>query len=308
MRHLPQTMLLMRLAALACSVAGCSTFVANQLADTLSSPGKTYARDDDPELVRAAVPFIIKTMEQVHESVPRHRALSEALARTCTSFAVGFVGDDADRLAEKDMAAAKELDRREKRMALRAWGYGIDGMEAALPGSRHALVSGSRDELARILQRAKKRDVGLLYWTAASLGSAISADKNDMKSVGQLPLVEQLMRRAFELDPTYDDGSLHEFYSSWYAAHAKNDGGGPDKARQELKAARAADGNKKLAPLVSFAEAVDVDGQNKAEFVKLLDEVLAFDVDSAPDFRLANVIAQRRARWLLSRTSDLFSE
>src|SRR5262249_42946901 len=98
------------------------------------------------------------------------------------------------------------------------------------------------------------------------------------------------------------------FYITWYASKPKNEGGGPDKARQEMEKARAASQNKKLAPLVTFAEAVSVDTQNKAEFQKLLQEVVSFDVDSAPDFRLANVIPQRRARWLLSRTSDLFAE
>jgi predicted anti-sigma-YlaC factor YlaD len=288
--------------------AGCGGFVNKQLADTLSSPGKTYARDDDPDLVRGALPFILKTMEQVHENVPKHTGLAEALARTCTSYAVAFVGNDADRLAEKDMASARELYQRQKRLALRGYRYGLTGLEAALPGSRAIFESGSREERDRILKNAKKDDAGLLYWTAASLGSAISADKNDMKMVGQLPLVEQMMARALELDEGYDDGALHEFYIAWWAAKPKAEGGGPDKARQSLEKARARSQNKKLAPLVSFAESVAVDTQNKAEFVKLLEAVVAFDVDSAPDFRLTNVLSQRRARWLLSRTSDLFVE
>jgi predicted anti-sigma-YlaC factor YlaD len=287
---------------------GCSGFISNQLADTLSAPGKTYARDDDPELVEAAIPFILKTMEQIHESVPKHRGLSEALARTCTQFAVGFLGERADRLAEKDMASAQELYLREKKLLLRGFRYGLDGLEVALPGSRATFESGSRQARDQVLKRAKKEDVALLYWTAAALGSAISADKNDLKWVGQLPLVEQMMHRALELDDPWEEGSLHEFYISWYAAHGKGDGGGPDLARKEMEKARSLDGNKKLAPIVTFAEAVDVDTQNKAEFGKLLAEAAAFDVDSAPDFRLANVIAQRRARWLLSRTADLFVE
>jgi len=36
--------------------------------------------------------------------------------------------------------------------------------------------------------------------------------------------------------------------------------------------------------------------------------VLAADVDADPPHRLANVIAQRRARWLLSRTAELFAD
>src|SRR5579859_6513830 len=252
------------------SMMACATFVSNELADTLSAPGKTYARDDDPELVRAAVPFILKTMEQLHESVPKHVALSEALARSFVSYAVAFVGDDADRLAEKDMASARDLYARQKRLALRGFRYGLDGLAEAIPGSRPIFESGTREERDRILKNAQKHQVGLLYWTAAALGSAISADKNDMKLVGQLPLVEQMMHRALELDDRFDDGSLHEFYLTWYAGHSKAEGGGPDKARQELEKARALSQNKKLAPLVSFAEGVDVDQQNKTEFMKLL--------------------------------------
>jgi predicted anti-sigma-YlaC factor YlaD len=288
----------------ALALSGCTTIIAN----TLSAPGKTYARDDDPELVRAAVPVILKTMEQTHDSVPNHRGLSEALARTCVSYGVAFIEEDADRLNETDVAAAKILYARARRMFLRGFGYGLDGLDVALPGSRRVWLTGSRQERAEWLARAKKNDVGLLYWTAAALGSAISTAKDDMKLVGQLPLVEQMMHRALELDEKFEEGALHEFYITWDGSKSAKEGGGPDSARKHMEKARALTGNKKLAPLVSFAEGVDVDTQNKAEFQKLLDEVVAFDVDSAPDYRLANILAQRRARWLLSRTADLFAE
>ena len=39
----------------------------------------------------------------------------------------------------------------------------------------------------------------------------------------------------------------------------------------------------------------------------MLREVLAADVDAAPEFRLANVLAQRRARALLDHADDLFA-
>ena len=47
--------------------------------------------------------------------------------------------------------------------------------------------------------------------------------------------------------------------------------------------------------------------QNRKEFEALLNEAVQFDVEkSPPDQKLANVIAQRRARWLLSRIDELF--
>jgi predicted anti-sigma-YlaC factor YlaD len=58
-------------------------------------------------------------------------------------------------------------------------------------------------------------------------------------------------------------------------------------------------------PFVSFAEAVDVSAQNRAEFEAMLQRALAIDPDARPEWRLANLIMQRRARWLLSRTSEL---
>ncbi|MFZ2445210.1 MAG: TRAP transporter TatT component family protein, partial [Syntrophobacteraceae bacterium] len=67
-------------------------------------------------------------------------------------------------------------------------------------------------------------------------------------------------------------------------------------------------GGRRAAPLVAFAETVDVSTQDRAEFKELLDRALAIDIDAAPEQRLANVIAQRRARWLLDRMDRLFLE
>jgi len=53
---------------------------------------------------------------------------------------------------------------------------------------------------------------------------------------------------------------------------------------------------------------VSVSVQDRAEFTKLLEQALAVDVERAPEFRLANILAQRRARWLLGRADELFIE
>jgi predicted anti-sigma-YlaC factor YlaD len=48
--------------------------------------------------------------------------------------------------------------------------------------------------------------------------------------------------------------------------------------------------------------------QDREEFTRLLKRALAIDVDRAPDQRLANLVSQRRARWLLGKTDELFIE
>jgi predicted anti-sigma-YlaC factor YlaD len=78
------------------------------------------------------------------------------------------------------------------------------------------------------------------------------------------------------------------------------------RAQAHLDRALALSGGRKLSPLVAYAEAVCVPRQDRKTFDAMLDRVLAFDADGAPPFRLANLLAQRRARWLKSRTEDLF--
>ena len=59
-------------------------------------------------------------------------------------------------------------------------------------------------------------------------------------------------------------------------------------------------------PLVSLAEAVCLQKQQRAEFESLLQRALAIDADEVPAYRLQNLVAQHRARWLLGRIDDLF--
>jgi predicted anti-sigma-YlaC factor YlaD len=67
-------------------------------------------------------------------------------------------------------------------------------------------------------------------------------------------------------------------------------------------------GRQLASPLVTYAEAVCVQKQQRAEFEQLLKQALAIDVDQKPEWRLTNLVMQRRAQWLLSREDELFAE
>jgi acyl transferase domain-containing protein len=55
-----------------------------------------------------------------------------------------------------------------------------------------------------------------------------------------------------------------------------------------------------------LATSVAAPAKNRAEFEKLLKQALAIDVSKRPQIRLANLIAQRRARFLLATADRLF--
>ena len=68
----------------------------NLASDAVSQSGNSYATDDDPELVRDAVPFGLKTMEGLLAENPRHEGLLRALVAGFTQYGYAFVQSDAE--------------------------------------------------------------------------------------------------------------------------------------------------------------------------------------------------------------------
>jgi predicted anti-sigma-YlaC factor YlaD len=286
-------------------MAGCSALAAKLAAGALTSGGDAYASDDDPELVRGAVPFGLKTMEGVLEAEPDDEKLLQALAAGFTQYGYAFVAADAEaadlggRLEE-----AKALRSRSRKLFLRARDYGLRGLDARRDGLGKRLRAGG--ELAAVLSRAKKEDVPLLYWTASAWTLAIVNGKGDMGLVSELPVPVAMMERALALDEAWGEGAIHEFFLSYLASRTAAEGGGPERARAHLERALALSMNKKLGPRVAYAEGVLVQAQDRAAFTAVLEEVLAANPDEVPRLRLANVLAQRKARLLLDHADDLF--
>lgn len=300
---------MLRRLLLACLLAlpstGCSGLFANIAADALSGEGNAFRADDDPELIREAVPFGLKTMESLLESSPDNPKLLLAASSGFTQYAYAFVLEDADFLEPTDPAKAREMVARGKKLLRRAVGYGFRGLAVRHGGGFHEAFA--KDRVAA-LKSFSKEDVGLLYWTGASLALLISRSKDDMKMIGRLPEVEAIMARALELDEAFGDGSVHEFYVTYDASRSEQSGGGVKKARQHYDRVLALTNHKKVGPLVTWAEAVAVQAQDRKLFDELLDKALCFDVDEEPRFRLVNLIAQRRARFLKAQAGDLFLE
>ena len=288
--------------------SGCSVrkVAVRSLANALAAGGDTYATDDDPELVAAAIPFGLKTMEALLAETPKHDGLLLAASSGFTQYAFAFVQAEADSVEEKDLARATTLRARSRKLYARALRYGLRGLEARHPG----FEAGLRDEARRAatLAAATKSDVPLLYWTGAAWGAAISLSKEDAELTADQGVAEALERRALELDEAFGKGSIHDFFISFEGGRPAAAGGSAERARRHLERAIALSDGKRAAPYVSFAESVSVGAQNRAEFEELLKKALAIDPDSVPELRLANTVARRRAAWLLARADELFLE
>jgi len=274
----------------------------NRLGDALAEGTGTYAADDDPELVRDASPFALKTLEALLETSPKHPGLLLAAASGFPQYAHAFLQDEADYTEARDRARATELRARARKMYLRARGYGLRGLEVALPG----FGEGLRADPAAALARAGQAQVPLLYYTAASWAAAFALDITDPTlAVGQ-GTIEQMARRALALDPAWDGGALGEFLLAWEAGHASAGGSRAEARRLFEEVVKLSP--RRASAYVTFAEAVPLEAQDRAGFESLLKTALAVDPDRDPARRTATLVAQRRARWLLSRTAELFND
>ena len=293
--------------ALLCALAllpGCSIkrFAVNKVGDALAGGGTTFTSDDDPELVRAALPFSLKLMESLLAESPRHRGLLFASASGFTQYAYAFVQQDADELEDKDLAAANAMRNRARRLYLRARDYGLRGLDAAHAGFTARLATNP----VAAVQIARRADVPLLYWTAVSWGAAISLSKDDPHRVAEIPQMEALIDRALALDESWDAGAIHGFLITYEMARTGTKDDPAARSRQHFERAMALSGGRLAGPLVAYAEAVCIQKQELKEFDALIARALAIDADAHPESRLVNLIMQRRARWLQAKRGDLF--
>jgi predicted anti-sigma-YlaC factor YlaD len=158
----------------------------------------------------------------------------------------------------------------------------------------------------KAVQNATKRDVPLLYWTAASWGAAISVSKDNPELIADQTAVQSLIDRAFVLNPDYDHGAIDSFLISYESARQGAIGDFAKRSRRHFDRAVQLTGGQLAGPFLAYAETVAIAQQNRSEFESLLDRALKIDPDGRPEWRLANLVMQRRARWLLQRTDELF--
>lgn len=285
--------------ASACSI---NRFAVNKLGDALSGSSTTFASDDDLEFVGQAVPFSLKLIESLLDQTPKHEGLLLAAASGFTQYSYAWVQPLADSLEELDAARSAQLRDRVRRLDLRARDYGLRGLDARHPGLSARLRADPKSAVAA----TDVRDVPLLYWTAAAWGSAISVSKDMPDLVADQLVVEALIDRALALDEHFEGGAIHTFLISYEFARQGAKGDPASRAKAHYERALALAGGHDAGPYVAYAEAVTVAAQDWKEFEGALGKALAIDPDAVRAKRLSNLVMQRRARWLLSRTRDLF--
>ena len=298
--HSPAWLVIALLATSGCSL---KTYAINMVGDALASGNSVYETDDDLALVGDALPFGLKLTESLLAQSPRHPGLLLTACRGFVLYSYAYVDYAASIAAEEDLDRARDERGRARRLYLRAFEYCLRGLERFRPGFSLAIAQDAAAAVQTIKSDRHGHAIAFLYWTAASLGLAISASPGDAALLARLPEVDALIDRALEIDEAWEQGALHEF--KVVLAGSLPNRPEPRAIRRHYERAAELSRGGTASGHLAYAEAVSVPQQNRTEFNELVGRTLSLDPDRDPARRLVNLLAQRRARWLSEHADEL---
>jgi len=221
---------------------------------------------------------------------PQNLRLNLLAAQAFGAYAMAFVQDE-------DPIRADQLYRRGMNYAFKA----------LRPQFRFDETILARD-LERILASCTLRELPSLFWIGYNWGNHLLQHLDNPRQLINLAKVEMIMRRVLELDENYNFAGVHLFYGSYYAARPPLLGGKPEKGREHFERNIELTGGRLLLSKVMLAQYYAVQIQDRELFDSLLREVLVYDLDRDPDYRLMNAIAKQKAAGLLSQTEQFWIE
>lgn len=274
-----------------------------------ASPGANYMRD--PDIAEAGIPASLQQFEGLMYLLPDDATLHETAARVYASYGYGFMEEHYE-VAEYEGAEEEEIEHWRNRSSMAYWRareIALSWLDRRRPEGGGILAvqrQGLEAFTAHIGRFSSEEEARILFWCAYGWARYISLHRDDMNAIADVAYVAVIADRVNAIAPTYFDHAPVALRAGLMAAAPPALGGRPADARVELDRAIELTGRRNLLFLVTEARLVAIPLQDRALYESLLNEVVAFDVDSYPEQRLPNVLAQRRARRYLQETDNFF--
>jgi len=254
---------------------------------------------DHPKIVSLYFEKKIKSLERKKSLSTEQKRL---LLKTKVEYGFGVLLEESDRTLDHDYNLGVKKSQEAYIVFSDAKKVGNSILIISYP-KLDSWLSGETDLQFKI------NDVSDLYWLAAAYGGAIKSSRGNPFDVVNLPVVKKLLITAIALDPKWGKGALYSAMMSYTSSRPDLFGDALiDSVSSFYAKALIASDSLDASLFVSYAELIDKKFQDRDAFEQKLDIVLNMDVEKDKDFRLSNIIAQERAKWLLSKTDEIFFE
>lgn len=238
-------------------------------------------KQSDIDLVCEGASSYLLMIDSMIESDPHNRELLK----------IGTQSYSGTVAALKSCGAPEE---RLRALSAKAAYYGKTLLSTMLP-----INDNDHEQLDAALQKRSKSDAEVLFWGSFGWLTWIELQKGAPAAMVDLVVVEKIMNQVLELDESVERGSPHLFFGALYGSKPPMIGGDPERSRFHFERALELSERSFLMIQVLFAETYSRMIFDRELHDRLLEEVLSFEVDQAPESRLSNQIAKRRARELL---------
>lgn len=290
-------------------IAACdlTRFTANSSATMFTRAGGAVERHWDPDLVGEGLPGSIMTLEGVYSIVPDNEPLGIQLARAYSSYAFGWVENEAE-IADLagDMDRTDELNGRARLLYERARNIALHHLRMRDAGIDDAIHAGPTALTAYLSARyTSPEHAALLFWAGYSWASAINVARSDPGMILNLPVARAFVDQAVACDPSYFHYAGLVFQAVLDSTFAEALGGHPERGRETFERALALTERHFFTVQFNYARVYAVNTGNRALFIQLLREIIDGG-DPDESMRLANRLVRRRAIRLLGRVDELF--
>lgn len=282
--------------------------------------------ESDYELAARAIPGALKTIEGFYVA-DEQPALREILTEGYCQYATAFVEDEWEvaKFAKNIEQTAIQNERASK-MFTRCMNYAL----MDLPGGFQKDIFGTPEAATKRINSTGLDHRTPMMWAIVALGGMVNHNLTRVEMLSYLPVVKMGLERVVAIDTAQRgqiDGTKHVPCDAGctvrlalphialgmvYSAASAQFGGDANRAKSEFEIAlritsdaQHPDG-KMLLARVLLGYRVGLMTNDRKLFHEQLSKVLETDPAIWPEQRLANEVAQRRARRYLSHEKDLF--
>ncbi|OGR92384.1 MAG: hypothetical protein A3I11_01665 [Elusimicrobia bacterium RIFCSPLOWO2_02_FULL_39_32] len=262
----------------------------NSMAQLLDKGSKTFYEEPDPLLAEETIGSQLKFLEVLLKNDPDHLSLIVQAVQGFGAYAFLFV-------EEKSPERAIGFYDRGLKIGLRA-----------LENKCGELLLSQTDQthFKKSLQKLKKKDVPLLFWTSYSWAGFVNLSLGSSEALSHLPKIVSMMERVNELDPNYFYGGADLFFGVYYASRPSLLGGNLEQSKFYFNRALYASNHHFLMTSLLYAQTYAVAKQDRELYKNLLEEIIHFPLERFPEQILSNTIAKERAEKLLENIDEHF--
>ena len=265
-------------------LAGCGSLVSG-MSDGLSG---AILNQDDPELVREALPSYLLLLDSFAESNPDNVSALSAAAQLYAAYGAALVADP----------------ERAAKLTARARNYG----ERALCASNNDacnLDGISFAQYSETIRATDKGDIEALYSYSLSTLAWIRFNSGSFDALADLPKMEVALNHLYALGPGEYAANTCMYLGVLNTLRPPALGGKPELAREWFERGIALSEGKDLSIKVEYARGYARLLYDRELHDSLLNQVMQADVKQ-PGLTLFNVLAQEQAAALLASADDYF--